>query len=120
MKRIFLIRHSKAAGQEPEAPLLEEGTRQAQELAEFLHQMDIDYLITSPYRRAVDTIRPLSERLGKEIHTDERLIERVLSTGYLENWMLVVFSVGCRCSQVFTNCRTSAGGSCCCSQVLPN
>jgi 2,3-bisphosphoglycerate-dependent phosphoglycerate mutase len=87
MKRIFLVRHCKAAGQGPEAPLVEEGTRQAQELAEFLDRMDIDYLIASPYRRAVDTIRPLSERLGKEIHTDERLIERVLSTGHLENWM---------------------------------
>jgi len=35
MKRIYLVRHCKAAGQEPEAPLTEEGVTQAERLADF-------------------------------------------------------------------------------------
>lgn len=87
MKRIFLIRHCKAAGQEPSAELTEEGASQAEALSDFFLQMPIDYIVSSPYARAVATIRPLSERLGLEIHTDDRLRERVLSAESRSDWM---------------------------------
>lgn len=87
MKRLFIIRHCRAEGQEPEAPLTAEGMKQAQELAEALEGAGIEFILSSPFIRAVDTIRPLSERLGKEIHVDNRLQERILSPTHLENWM---------------------------------
>ncbi|USB33414.1 histidine phosphatase family protein [Paenibacillus sp. YPG26] len=87
MKHIYFIRHAAAAGQEPEAPLTEAGEAQAMQLASFLKDRGIEYIVSSPYVRAVETIRPLSGLAHIRIHTDDRLKERVLSPAPLENWM---------------------------------
>ncbi|WP_433944958.1 histidine phosphatase family protein [Paenibacillus sp. SN-8-1] len=87
LKHIYLIRHAAAAGQEPEAPLIEAGEVQAEQLASCLKDRGIEYIVSSPYVRAIDTIRPLSELAHIKIRTDERLKERVLSPVPLENWM---------------------------------
>jgi 2,3-bisphosphoglycerate-dependent phosphoglycerate mutase len=87
LKRIYLIRHCKANGQEPGAQLTKEGQIQAEQLAEFLTEKQIDYIVSSSYVRAISTIRPLAQKLNLMIHIDERLCERVLSTKELDNWM---------------------------------
>jgi len=87
MKRIYLVRHCKAAGQEPEAPLTEEGVTQAERLADFFAGMKVDRIVTSPFERAIATIRPYAARSGIAIETDGRLSERVLSTEPLPDWM---------------------------------
>ena len=98
MSRIYVVRHCKAAGQEPEAPLTPEGEQQAHSLADFLSgqqagaladflaDQPIDYIVSSPFRRAQATIAPLAERLGLPVHLDDRLGERVLSAGPLPDW----------------------------------
>lgn len=87
MKRIYLIRHCKAEGQEPDAQLTREGQLQADQLAEYFIGKQIDYIISSPYERAISTIRPLAETLNLTIHKDNRLCERVLSAEEIDNWM---------------------------------
>ncbi|HEX7057201.1 MAG TPA: histidine phosphatase family protein [Bacilli bacterium] len=87
MKTIYLIRHCKASGQEPQAPLTEEGIKQAEELASFFHDKKIDYIVSSPYDRAVMTVHKLAGKLNVTIHTDERLRERVLTSEIIHNWM---------------------------------
>ncbi len=87
LKHIYLIRHCKATGQESTAELTSEGQIQANHLAEFLVNRQIDYLVSSPFERAISTIRPLAEQLNLKIHVDERLQERVLSTDHIEDWM---------------------------------
>jgi 2,3-bisphosphoglycerate-dependent phosphoglycerate mutase len=87
MKEIYLVRHCKAEGQAADAPLTEDGSRQSFLLAHFLKHRNIEYIVSSPYVRAIQTIKPLSEIINKGIHTDDRLKERVLSTAPLENWM---------------------------------
>jgi 2,3-bisphosphoglycerate-dependent phosphoglycerate mutase len=87
MKRIYLVRHCQASGQESEAPLTAEGERQADELAEFMRDRQIERIVSSPYVRAMQSVKPLSERLGLEIHIDDRLRERVLSTSMLDDWL---------------------------------
>ncbi|HLN63936.1 MAG TPA: histidine phosphatase family protein, partial [Symbiobacteriaceae bacterium] len=86
MSRIYVVRHCKAAGQEPEAPLTPEGEQQARRLADFLAGQPIDYLVSSPFRRAQATVAPLAERLGLPVHLDDRLGERVLAAGPLPDW----------------------------------
>ncbi|GCE49356.1 2,3-bisphosphoglycerate-dependent phosphoglycerate mutase [Thermosporothrix hazakensis] len=87
-KVIYIVRHCEALGQAPEAPLSVRGKEQAEELAAFLlQQASIERIISSPYKRAVDSIAPLARELGLEIELDERLKERVLSAGPLENWL---------------------------------
>ena len=87
MKRIYLVRHCKAVGQEPDAPLTEEGARQAGELLSFFLDKKVEHIRSSPYTRAMDTIRPLAKALNLDIRTDGRLRERVLSTVPLDDWM---------------------------------
>jgi 2,3-bisphosphoglycerate-dependent phosphoglycerate mutase len=87
LKRIYLIRHCKAEGQAPEAGLAPEGCLQAEQLVGFFASRPVDFIISSPYERAVSTIRPLAEAQGIVVQTDERLRERVLSGGELDQWM---------------------------------
>lgn len=85
--RIYLVRHCAALGQEPDAELTDEGRAQAERLADFLSGRPVDAIVSSPFRRAVATIRPLAERLGLEIRVDDRLRERVLSAEPVADWM---------------------------------
>lgn len=83
---LYLIRHCKTTGQEPDAALTAEGKRQAEELAEFLSEAPIARIVSSPFVRAVQSVAPLAHRLGVPIETDPRLQERVLSDRPLPNW----------------------------------
>lgn len=86
MKHIYIVRHCKATGQEPDAPLTELGVKQAEQLAEFFSEKEIDAILSSPFERAHRTIRPLADKLGLEIALDDRLTERVLSDQDLPDW----------------------------------
>lgn len=90
MQSIYLIRHAQASGQEPDAELTDLGFVQAERLAELLAGSAIEYIVSSPWRRAIHTAAPLARTVMRHIHTDERLQERVLSTRHLDNWMEVL------------------------------
>lgn len=83
---MIAVRHCSATGQESDAPLTEEGCRQAQKLAHFLKRYNFNILLSSPFKRAIDTIKPYAELTHNEIKTDKRLAERVLSTQTDPNW----------------------------------
>jgi 2,3-bisphosphoglycerate-dependent phosphoglycerate mutase len=85
-RRLYIVRHARATGQEPDAPLTADGQQQAERLAELLAERGIDRIMSSPYRRAVATIAPLARRLGLPVATDARLVERVLSATPLPDW----------------------------------
>jgi 2,3-bisphosphoglycerate-dependent phosphoglycerate mutase len=86
LKTIYLVRHCAAKGQEPEAELTEAGYAQALELAAFLADKPIDRILSSSYKRAVQTILPLAGRLHMDVEQDERLTERILSAEHLPDW----------------------------------
>ncbi|MFC7442215.1 histidine phosphatase family protein [Laceyella putida] len=86
MTEIFLVRHCQAAGQEREARLTQQGIEQAQQLAEFFAAVEIEHIVSSPYVRAVDSIKPTARKKGLSIHTDERLVERKLAGEPREDW----------------------------------
>jgi 2,3-bisphosphoglycerate-dependent phosphoglycerate mutase len=91
-KTFYLVRHGKATGQAADAPLTVEGEQQAIRLAEQLAPLSIECIISSPFIRARGTIMPLAERLGLPVLIDERLIERVLSTRELADWVTALRS----------------------------
>ena len=85
-KRLLLVRHCQATGQEPDAPLADVGLRQARDLAEFLREEPIDFIAASAFTRARQSAEPLAERLGLAVSIDSRLNERVLSPSPILNW----------------------------------
>ena len=86
MKQFYLIRHCKAEGQEALANLTAEGREQADALVHFLADIPITYVISSPWLRALDTIRPFCVSRNLTLHTDDRLRERVLSSENYADW----------------------------------
>lgn len=87
LQKIYVIRHCEATGQPPEAPLTDKGHLQAIELAEYFSAIKINRIISSPYKRAIDTIQPLAKTFNIEVETDRRLEERVLSRENLQDWL---------------------------------
>lgn len=86
-KIIYLVRHCQATGQAADAPLTAEGKDQAEALAEFLSDARIGRIVSSPFARAVESIKPLSIRWNFEIKLDARLIEAPLSTINYSDWL---------------------------------
>jgi len=86
-KTIYLVRHCKAVGQEPGALLTDEGEKQAQQLAGFFQDKEIQHIISSPFTRVIKSIEPTADSLDLGIEIEDRLAERVLSTEDLPDWM---------------------------------
>lgn len=87
VKKLYLTRHCAAEGQTADASLTEQGKKQAEQLAQFFSTVAIDRIISSPFKRAVQTISPFNLKTGIPIETDERLTERVLSDKNLSDWL---------------------------------
>jgi 2,3-bisphosphoglycerate-dependent phosphoglycerate mutase len=86
MKNIYMIRHCEAEGQEPEAPLTGKGIQQAMDLAAFFEKRKVDRIISSPFKRAIQTIQPLASEREIVIEMNHQLSERVLSTRNMPDW----------------------------------
>ncbi len=82
MTTLILVRHAQSAPAphltEPDFPLSELGRRQAALLAPVLAGLGVDALASSPYVRAIDTLKPYADQAGLEIATDDDLRERSL------------------------------------------
>ena len=76
--KLYIIRHCKAEGQAPDAPLTPVGKIQANELAKWLCPFNIAYIFTSSYLRAVQTIEPFAVQNGLQVHQEPRFVERDL------------------------------------------
>jgi 2,3-bisphosphoglycerate-dependent phosphoglycerate mutase len=83
---LLLVRHCQSTGQASDAPLTTLGRQQAERLADVLQPRGVARIVSSPYTRAVQSAQPLARRLGLAIETDERLIERILSSERLDDW----------------------------------
>jgi len=80
---IIFLRHGQAknnterilAGRTPGIPLTEKGIDQAQKAAEFLEQMNISRIYSSPIERAKHTAEIVGKQNSVDVTIDERLIE---------------------------------------------
>ena len=80
MPRLLLVRHCAAglSGDTSTRPLSELGRAQADALSAWLQKSwaAVDWIRSSPYQRAIDTIAPFATARGLEIGEDVRLQER--------------------------------------------
>lgn len=90
MARALLIRHCQTTSQLPGAPLTALGEQQATALVPWLRDRGVDHVVSSPYARAVASIRPYAEATGLALNVDERLHERVLAPRSIDHWREVI------------------------------
>ncbi|WP_308647187.1 histidine phosphatase family protein [Paenibacillus oleatilyticus] len=79
---VYFVRHAESlyiAGEERLRGLTDKGRADAIKVKDILLHEPVDLLISSPYARAVLTIRELADHLHKEIVPEEDLRERQLS-----------------------------------------
>ena len=86
MKNLYIVRHCEALGQESDAPLTDEGLKQANALAAFFKDLRVEKIISSPYKRAVQTVEPLAKEMGIGIEVEDALKERILSVEAFSDW----------------------------------
>lgn len=80
---IYLVRHAHSVfnlEEERTRELSEQGWKDAGRITELLRNENIDYLVSSPYVRAIQTIQGLADELKKEILVDERFKESTLAS----------------------------------------
>jgi 2,3-bisphosphoglycerate-dependent phosphoglycerate mutase len=73
---LLLIRHCRATGPVPDAPLAAEGHAAAAALAERLRGLGVDAVYSSPFQRAQQSVAPYAERHALALKVDPRLAER--------------------------------------------
>lgn len=78
MTFIYLVRHAESTGAQPDGPLTEKGHDQARELSVRLAELKPNAAFSSPYVRAIDTIRPYCDAIGMKIEAKPDLRERKL------------------------------------------
>ncbi|WP_319005485.1 histidine phosphatase family protein [Metabacillus litoralis] len=52
----------------------------------FFSNTNIDRIISSPYKRAIDSITPLATRFNIDVEINRKLSERILSTKNIPDW----------------------------------
>jgi phosphohistidine phosphatase SixA len=78
---LYLVRHAKAGsrhdfkGDDRLRPLSQNGRRQSQALATHLVAAGVTTLISSPYLRCIQTLRPTAKAIDATVEIDERLAE---------------------------------------------
>lgn len=83
MKTLYFVRHcapDKTVHEDRIRPLTEQGRRDAQRLTERFRGVGVDRVVSSPYLRAMDTVRGIAEARGLTVETDDDLRERAVGT----------------------------------------
>lgn len=90
---IYLIRHAHPVMpgtpgySEHDRPLSETGARDVHALALEFQRVTLDAVYSSPYLRAVQTVRPLADQFGLEVGLLDDLRERTLSPEPRSDWL---------------------------------
>ncbi|MBU4637366.1 histidine phosphatase family protein [Bacillus toyonensis] len=88
MTTIYFVRqaHSTYTKEERERPLSEKGHCDAENVTRLLKDGHIDVVISSPYKRAIQTVQGIANTYNVSIQIEEDLRERLLSSEPLEDF----------------------------------
>jgi 2,3-bisphosphoglycerate-dependent phosphoglycerate mutase len=89
MTKVYFIRHSLSdlsIKDELERPLTEVGIDRAKKLVVLFNSINVDYIFSSPYKRTIQTIEPLSICKKININIVENFRERKISNNWIENF----------------------------------
>ena len=89
MTQIYFIRHAEPDFSDHDdltRALTEKGRRDTARVTAFLADKDVDAVLSSPYRRAVDTVQPFAAQAGLEIETVWDFRERRVDSEWIEDF----------------------------------
>lgn len=89
MTRIYFVRHAApdfAIKDDLTRPLTEQGLRDSKMVAEFLLNKNITKVYSSPYKRAVDTVKDFAEAIKLNINIIEDFRERKIDNVWIEDF----------------------------------
>jgi 2,3-bisphosphoglycerate-dependent phosphoglycerate mutase len=92
---LYFVRHAHSTytPDELKRPLSEKGQVDAEKITRILKKENIDYVISSPYKRAVQTVEGVTDFTGKEVIIENGFKERILSEVPVENFDLAITKV---------------------------
>ncbi len=92
---IYLVRHAHSSYTPDELvrPLSSKGLEAAEKVTEILVNKDIDYIISSPYKRAIQTVEGLSKKINKKIIIEDNFRERLLAKKPVEDFQGAITKV---------------------------
>lgn len=95
LTNLYFVRHAHSiyTPEELKRPLSKEGFSDVEKIDRLLSQERIDYVISSPYLRAVQTVEGVAERIGKEVILEDGFKERQLSSSPVEDFQLAITKV---------------------------
>lgn len=95
MTNLYLVRHAHSVytPEELTRPLSEQGLNDAKIITDTLIGMNIDYVISSPYRRAIQTVEGIAAYIGGAIVIEDDFKERLLSGQPVEDFQAVIEKV---------------------------
>ncbi|WP_419393994.1 histidine phosphatase family protein [Cytobacillus praedii] len=95
LTRLYFVRHAHSiyTPDERQRPLSDRGLLDAEKTTKLLLAENIDYVISSPYKRAIQTVEGIAKYIGKEIIIEEGFKERKLSEGPVKDFDLAIKKV---------------------------
>ena len=81
LTNLYFVRHAHSVftPDELERPLSGEGANAAKKVTELLKNENIDQVISSPYKRAIQTVKGIADLIGQEVVIENDFRERKLS-----------------------------------------
>lgn len=89
MTIIYFVRHAEpnyANHNDRLRELTEKGLQDRKLVTEFLRDKEIDVILSSPYKRSIDTIKEFADQEGYAIHTIEEFRERKVDSEWIEDF----------------------------------
>jgi len=89
MTNIYFIRHCEpdfSIHEDLIRPLTDKGLKDSKRVAEVLENRDIHAVYSSPYKRAVDTVKDLADTLNLEVVTKDDLRERTITDQWIDDF----------------------------------
>lgn len=91
MTTVYFVRHAEpnyANHNDSLRELTEKGLEDSKLVTQFLADKKIDIVFSSPYKRAIDTIRNFADSAGLEIHIENDFRERKVDSCWIEDFTL--------------------------------
>jgi len=89
MTKVYFVRHAKpdlSIKDDLMRPLTEEAINDCKKVTEFLSDKNITKAFSSPYKRAIDTIKDFTESLNLEINVIDDFRERKIDNVWIEDF----------------------------------